>query len=233
MDAGQRAELGRLKAATSLAAVIGETLPLKRAGRFMVALCPFRRERMQSFNVFTNHYHCFGCGAQGQSETAAMAMFNAWLERRWGGTGAAETAEQFDCVRSALVQHGAGRFTLLRPIPGHSEGWQEEYPDRPVQNRIGWRKRDGVRDEFLIPAETWRSEICAPAMLDPIATARALAKASFSRRDGKNLTVNERLPGFSRPVRVYAVSATLLEADEDKTDAATVAAASAATESAL
>jgi hypothetical protein len=90
-----------------------------------------------------------------------------------------------------------------------------------------------VRDEFLIPPETWRSEICAPAMLDPIATARTLARAGFSRRDGKNLTVNERLPGFKKPVRVYAISAALLEAEDDKTEAAGDKATNAAMKGAL
>jgi putative DNA primase/helicase len=170
---------------------------------------------------------------QDQAGTAALAMFNAWVTQRPGGMGAAETAAQLDRVRSALVQYGAGRFTQLRPIDGQSEGWQEDYPDRPVQNRIGWRKRDGGRDEFLIPPETWRSEICAPAMLDPIATARTLARAGFSRRDGKNLTVNERLPGFKKPVRVYAISAALLEAEDDKTEAAGDKATNAAMKGAL
>lgn len=93
------------------------------------------------------------------------------------------------------------------------------FTGRSVQNRIGWLKRDETRDEFLIPPETWRSDICAPATIDPITTARTLAEAGFLRRDGKNLTVKERLPGFANPVRVYAVSAALLESAEADGDA--------------
>ena len=148
----------------------------------------------------------------GEAEDAAMAMLNAWIARRPGGVGAAEAEAQLDRLRGALVQHGAGRFTSLQLLQG--AGWQEADPDRPVQNRIGWRKRDGGRDEFLIPPETWRAEVCAPATLDPIATARTLAEGGFLRRDGKNLMVKERLPGFANPVRVYAVSAALLESAE-------------------
>jgi hypothetical protein len=94
--------------------------------------------------------------------------------------------------------------------------WHEAHPDRPVHNRIGWRKRDGTRDEFLIPPETWRAEVCAPVGLDPTATARTLDARGFLRRgEGKNLSVKERLPGCPSPMRVYAVKADLLEAPAD------------------
>jgi hypothetical protein len=149
----------------------------------------------------------------GEAELAVVTMLNAWIAHRPGGSGAAETAAQLDAVRSTLVQHGAGRFTIL--VSTQDGGWVDH--ERAVPNRIGWRKRDGQRDEFLIPPETWRAEVCAPAMLDPVATARTLAEHKFLRRDGKNLTVKERLPGFAKPIRVYAVSAALLESDETDT----------------
>ena len=109
----------------------------------------------------------------GEAEAAAVAMLDAWLVRRPGGAGAAEAAAQIERVRAALIQHGAGRFTVLHRNQDGS--WREADPDRPVPNRIGWRKRDAGRDEFLIPAETGAAEICASATLDPIATARTLA----------------------------------------------------------
>jgi hypothetical protein len=117
-------------------------------------------------------------------------------------------------VRTVLVQHGAGRFTVLCRPQGV---WEETDPGRAVQNRIGWRKRDAGRDEFLIPPETWRTEVCTPAGLDPTATARTLHEAGFLRvTSDRDRTVKERLPGFPNPVRVYAVPAALLDAvDED------------------
>lgn len=149
----------------------------------------------------------------GEAETAAGALLAAWIARRPGGAGAAETAAQLERVRTALVQHGAARFTVLVQSAGGS--WEELAPDRPVLNRIGWRKRDGGRDEYLIPPETWRAEICAPAGLDPIACARTLAASGFLRRgEGKNLMARERLPGMGA-LRVYAISASLLEAGGD------------------
>jgi CHC2 zinc finger/Toprim domain len=62
---GFRAEGHQLKASTPIARVIGETLSLKRDGRFYVALCPFHGEKTPSFYVYPDHFHCFGCGAHG------------------------------------------------------------------------------------------------------------------------------------------------------------------------
>ena len=75
MDATQRADTDRIKASTSLAAVIGETMSLKRSGRQMNGLCPFHGEKTPSFYVYANHYHCFGCGAHGD-------CFNWLMETR-------------------------------------------------------------------------------------------------------------------------------------------------------
>lgn len=61
--------------------------------------------------------------------------------------------------------------------------------------------------------------MCAPGTLDPVVTARTPAAGGFLRRDGKNLTVKERLPDFATPVRVCAVSAALVEAPDDDSGA--------------
>lgn len=49
--------------------LIGQRLPLKRAGREFKALCPFHDERTPSFTVSPRKqfYHCFGCGAHGDA----------------------------------------------------------------------------------------------------------------------------------------------------------------------
>lgn len=67
-----------LKAGVTLSAIIGESLPLKRAGREFEALCPFHSEKTPSFKVNDKDgfYHCFGCGAHGD-------VFD-WLRNRQG-----------------------------------------------------------------------------------------------------------------------------------------------------
>jgi len=47
--------------------VIGDRIPLRKAGRDFQALCPFHHEKTPSFTVSPTKqfYHCFGCGAHG------------------------------------------------------------------------------------------------------------------------------------------------------------------------
>jgi DNA primase len=53
----------------SLAEVIGSRITLKKSGSTLTACCPFHQEKTPSFhvNVQKNFYHCFGCGANGNS----------------------------------------------------------------------------------------------------------------------------------------------------------------------
>src|SRR2546427_1370067 len=62
--------------------LIGERVPLKKAGRSSVGLCPFLSEKTPSFHVDPDRrtYHCFGCSEQGDVFT--------WLEKQDGLTPA-------------------------------------------------------------------------------------------------------------------------------------------------
>ncbi len=65
-----------VKSRLDIVEVIGERVPLKKAGRNYKGLCPFHQERTPSFFVFpeSQHYHCFGCGAGGDVFTFVMQM---------------------------------------------------------------------------------------------------------------------------------------------------------------
>ncbi|GAX91504.1 DNA primase [Effusibacillus lacus] len=58
--------------------LISEYVPLKRSGRSFVGLCPFHSEKTPSFSVSPTKqvYHCFGCGAGGNSISFVMHMEN-------------------------------------------------------------------------------------------------------------------------------------------------------------
>ena len=60
-------DIERVRAATDFAAVAGEHIALKRAGRRLQGLCPFHAEKSPSFSINAEEglYYCFGCGAGG------------------------------------------------------------------------------------------------------------------------------------------------------------------------
>lgn len=59
--------LDEIRERLSVVSLIGERLPLKKAGRNYKGLCPFHSEKTPSFMVSEEKkiYHCFGCGEGG------------------------------------------------------------------------------------------------------------------------------------------------------------------------
>ena len=64
----------RLREAVDIVDLISRYVPLKRAGATWKGLCPFHDEKTPSFtvNAASKHYHCFGCGAHGDSVAFLM-----------------------------------------------------------------------------------------------------------------------------------------------------------------
>jgi len=98
-------------------------------------------------------------------------------------------------VRLFIEQHGDSRFEPL----------QNALP-RPVNNRAGWRKGEGVDRRWLIPKEVWKSEICAGQ--DPTFVARTLAERGMLLRASDGFQRVENIEG--RSMRVYVVTAALM-----------------------
>ncbi|KAA2214706.1 DNA primase [Teichococcus oryzae] len=77
--------LEELRLRTPLAALIGRSTKLTRAGRQWKGCCPFHGEKSPSFYVYDDHYHCFGCGAHGDAIAFVMqnqgATFPEAVER--------------------------------------------------------------------------------------------------------------------------------------------------------
>jgi DNA primase len=57
----------RVKQQADIVRIVGEYVPLKKAGQSYRGLCPFHEEKTPSFNVHPTKqiYHCFGCGQGG------------------------------------------------------------------------------------------------------------------------------------------------------------------------
>ena len=86
-------DIDRVRAATDLVAVVGETVALRRSGSRWVGLCPFHTERTPSFSVNgeLGFWYCFGCQAKGDAitfvrETQQLDFVGSveWLANRAG-----------------------------------------------------------------------------------------------------------------------------------------------------
>ncbi len=74
-----QALLDRIRSAIDIADVVGEYVPLKKAGpASMKGLCPFHKEKSPSFNVNTRMqiFKCFGCSAAGSVFTFLSRIEN-------------------------------------------------------------------------------------------------------------------------------------------------------------
>src|SRR6478752_566243 len=60
-------DIGRVRQASDIVAIVSEHVQLKRVGRRWQGLCPFHSEKSGSFSVNAEEklYYCFGCGAKG------------------------------------------------------------------------------------------------------------------------------------------------------------------------
>src|ERR1700723_1616165 len=67
-----------LRARVPLSDIIGKRMKLTRAGREYKGCCPFHKEKSPSFTVndVKGFYHCFGCGAHGDSIGFLMSHDN-------------------------------------------------------------------------------------------------------------------------------------------------------------
>ena len=132
---------------------------------------------------------------EGEARKAAAWALKAWLGNR-GGVEPAEVRAVIGQVRLYLEQYGDSRFDLLDDGLGA----------RPSPNRAGWRKGEGEDREWLIPPETWRSEICAGH--DAVFAARTLHERGMLERVSGSFQSVRKIDGQN--MRVYVVNARIL-----------------------
>jgi uncharacterized protein (DUF927 family) len=138
--------------------------------------------------------------APGDAFAAAAAALTSWVDGR-GGTEGAEVREAISRVRLFIERHGDSRF---EPVDKSDDF-------RPVLNRAGWRKGSGSERLWLIPAETWRMEVCFG--FDPSLAAQILAERGMLVRGADCFTRVHKIGG--RPQRAYTITTAILDGGSD------------------
>jgi putative DNA primase/helicase len=137
---------------------------------------------------------------EGRSFDAAAKALADWIAQR-GGLGAAEVHDGLEQVRTYMAMYGESRFDAT-----------DDADARTATTRAGWRRGSGEDRQWLILPSAWRDEICRGR--NPQTIARALAERRMLLRDSEGrFQRSERTPLGQH--RVYVVTASILEADND------------------
>lgn len=147
----------------------------------------------------------------GEATASALRCYRAWLDVR-GGIEPTEEKHGIAAVRRFIELHGSSRFEAMGGLVRTDNAGAPI--EARVPNRAGFRRQDGNGGiEYLILPEVWRTEVCAG--LDAVAVAKTLNKHGLLiGKDGK-LQDQARLPGFSKPVRHYHLTAGILSDGAD------------------
>jgi len=170
-----------VRARADIVEVIGEHVPLKRAGKDYRGLCPFHQERTPSFYVVPakGFYNCFGCGASGDVFSFYMEHLGLGFqdavrhlaervgvqipERSSGAAGEEEHAALYEAVAFAADFY-AGRLRGEEGLRAREYLARRGIEDEAVERfRLGYAPagwtalRDaaselGIPDEVLIEA---------------------------------------------------------------------------------
>jgi DNA primase len=139
----------RVRAASDIVEVVGQTVALRRAGRNLVGLCPFHKEKTGSFSVNPERqfYHCFGCKAGGDvfrfvQETEKVGFVEAVeiLSRR---AGIAVPERRGEAGGTA-----GGRGRLAEALEAATQAYEQWLgdPDRGAAARAYLERRGLTRD---------------------------------------------------------------------------------------
>jgi DNA primase len=154
-------DVGRVRAATDIVALIGDHAALKRQGTRWVGLCPFHQEKTPSFSVNDELgvYYCFGCQRSGDAITFVrdiehldFAEAVRFLAERAGITIVEDAAASADRRRRAPLLEalsGAVDFYHRRLLSAPDAGAARDYlrsrgydGDVVRQFQLGWAPDD-------------------------------------------------------------------------------------------
>ncbi len=166
--------------------VIGEAIPLKKAGRNFVGLCPFHGEKTPSFSVSQQKqlYYCFGCGEGGTVFTFLMKYhrysFPEVLERLAQMAGIDLTPYQGNQEDISKRKEERNRLEALMAYT------RDAYHKALIHSKVGEHAREYVKARGI----SWET---AQRLKLGFAPDRWSTLTQALLRDGKSLEDAERL----------------------------------------
>lgn len=171
---------------------------------------------------------------EGESEGAAKACFDAWLQAR-GGAGNGEVKAMLRQVRGFLEAHGEGRFTwwhratdthnaktlmragFRRLLDEDGKPLKEQKSvytpraDKEIYDELTAIDGEQTRTEYFVLTEVFRTEMCRG--FDHKAVCKVLLQLGCLKPDkGREFDAKPRLPGMG-PTWCYRISPAIMELD--------------------
>lgn len=147
--------LAELKRSVSLTHMVSQTVKLDRQGK---GLCPFHNEKTPSFQVDEKkgHFHCFGCGAHGDSikwlTDARGLSFRDAVDFLGGKSGKELPAPQ---ISKAAGKENLPEWIAVQPIPSNvpplvgRNGWTAEVYNPRAEERGAEKVQKAYRPQHI------------------------------------------------------------------------------------
>lgn len=187
--------VAEIKERLSIQDIISPYVKLHRAGRSMVGLCPFHKEKSGSFHVSTERgtWHCFGCGlggdgfsfiekVEGVDFKGALKILaeKAGVTIEYSGGGNYEDTSKKDRLRSAMQRAHEWYAQNMKESPAHSYAKKRGLTD------------DSIKDWGLgFAPDAWRTLLEA-LTLEGFTIEELLSAGLIKEADGKPGTYYDR-----------------------------------------
>lgn len=187
--------VAEIKERLSIQDIISPYVKLHRAGRSMVGLCPFHKEKTGSFHVSPERgtWHCFGCGeggdgfsfvekVEGVDFKGALKMLaeKAGVTIEYAGSERHEDTSKKDRLRAAMTRAGEWYAGNLKESPAHAYAKKRGLAD------------DSIRDWGLgFAPDAWRTLLEA-LTAEGFSIEELLSAGLIKEADGKPGTYYDR-----------------------------------------
>jgi len=187
--------VAQIKERLSIQDIVSPYVKLRRAGRSLVGLCPFHKEKTGSFHVSLERgsWHCFGCGQGGDGfsfiEKIEGVDFKGALKIL-----AEKAGVTIEYSGGGNREDASKKERLLALMSRASEWYASKFPKSPAE---AYAKKRGLTDETITvwrlghAPEAWR-ELLEALTAEGFTTAELLAAGLIKEADGKPGTYYDR-----------------------------------------